>query len=132
MDIELEAEIAAKEMSIEMAESIARVLMGSRVGKMSSAEIKRDVRLYSRNNPVEFLEMLDDPMLQLQDLAQKALSNGLVTLRNNKRDIYFGLKDNKKKMMTVPFGEEPVSALASYLQTDEGIEVMKMLEKKLK
>ena len=34
--------------------------------------------------------------------------------------------------MTVPFGEEPVSALASYLQTDEGIEVMTMLEKKLK
>jgi hypothetical protein len=132
MDIELDAEIAAKEMSIEMAESIARVLMGSRADRLSSAELKRDVRLYARNNPVEFLEMLDDPMLQLQDLAQKALSKGLVTLRNNKRDIYFNLKDNKKKMMTVPFGEEPVSALAAYLQTDEGIEVMKMLEKKLK
>ena len=115
-----------------MAESIARVLMGSRADKLSSAELKRDVRLYARNNPVEFLEMLDDPMLQLQDLAQKALSKGLVTLRNNKRDIYFGLKDNKKKMMTIPFGEEPVSALAAYLQTDEGLEVMTMLEKKLK
>jgi len=132
MDIELDAEIAAKEMSIEMAESIARVLMGSRADKLSSAELKRDVRLYARNNPVEFLEMLDDPMLQLQDLAQKSLSNGLVALRNNKRDIYFNLKDNKKKMMTVPFGEEPVSALAAYLQTDEGLEVMTMLEKKLK
>jgi len=132
MDIELDAEIAAKEMSIEMAESIARVLMGSRADRLSSAELKRDVRLYARNNPVEFLEMLDDPMLQLQDLAQKALSKGLLTLRNNKRDIYFGLKDNKKKMMTIPFGEEPVSALAAYLQTDEGIEVMTMLEKKLK
>jgi len=104
MDIELDAEIAAKEMSIEMAESIARVLMGSRADRLSSAELKRDVRLYARNNPVEFLEML----------------------------VYFNLKDNKKKMMTVPFGEEPVSALAAYLQTDEGIEVMKMLEKKLK
>ena len=119
-------------LSLQMAESIARVLMGSRADKLSSAELKRDVRLYARNNPVEFLEMLDDPMLQLQDLAQKALSKGLVTLRNNKRDIYFGLKDNKKKMMTIPFGEEPVSALAAYLQTDEGIEVMTMLEKKLK
>ena len=97
MDIELDAEIAAKEMSIEMAESIARVLMGSRADKLSSAELKRDVRLYARNNPVEFLEMLDDPMLQLQDLAQKSLSNGLVALRNNKRDVYFNLKDNKKK-----------------------------------
>ena len=35
-------------------------------------------------------------------------------------------------MITVPFDEKPVSAIAAYLQTDDGIEVMKMLEKKLK
>ena len=35
-------------------------------------------------------------------------------------------------MITVPFEEKPVTAIAAYLQTDEGIEVMSMLEKKLK
>ena len=131
MDIILDAEIAAKEMSFEMVESIARVLLGASVDRMASAEIKRAVRLYARQNPKEFLDMLDDPMLTLQDIAQKSLDKRLLTLRNNKRDIYFNLKDNKKKMMTVPFEETPVSALASFLQSDDGIEVFSMLEKKL-
>ena len=132
MDVELDAEIAAKEMDISMSEYIARVLMGARVDQRSSAEIRRDVRMYARHNPVEFLEMLDDPMLKLQDLASKSFEGGLLSLRNKKRDIYFALKDNKKKLLTIPFNEKPVSALAAYFQTDEGIEVMEMLDKKLK
>ena len=131
MDVELDAEIAAKQMDIAMCESIARVLMGSRVDQRSSAEIRRDVRMYARHNPVEFLEMLDDPMLKLQDLASKAFETGLLSLRNKKRDIYFALKDNKKKLLTVPFNEKPISALAAYFQTDDGIEIMEMLDKKL-
>ena len=131
MDIELDAQVAAKNLSIEKAESIARVVMGTRVDRMSSAEIKRDIRLYAKNNPLEFMDMLDDPMLSVQDIAQKALDKGFLGLRNNRRDIYFNFKDNKKKMMTIPFEEEPVSALAAYLQTNDGIEVMELLEKKL-
>ena len=40
-------------------------------------------------------------------------------------------KDNKKKLLTVPFNEKPISALAAYFQTDDGIEIMEMLDKKL-
>ena len=132
MDVELDAEIAAREMSIDVAESIARVIMGADVSRMTSAEIKRDIRMYSRRNPVEFLEMLDDPMIKLQSLSQRALDENILILKNKGRDVYFNLKDNKKKMITVPFEEKPVTAIAAYLQTDEGIEVMSMLEKKLK
>ena len=132
MDVELDAEVAARDMSIDVAESIARVVMGSNVSRMTSAEIKRDIRLYARRNPVEFLEMLDDPMIKLQSLSQRALDERILILKNKGRDVYFNLKDNKKKMITVPFEEKPVTAISAYLKTDDGIEVMKMLEKKLK
>ena len=132
MDVELDAEVAARDMSIDVAESIARVVMGSNVSRMTSAEIKRDIRLYARRNPVEFLDMLDDPMIKLQSLSQRALDENILTLKNKGRDVYFNLKDNKKKMITVPFEEKPVTAISAYLKTDDGIEVMKMLEKKLK
>jgi hypothetical protein len=55
-----------------------------------------------------------------------------VILKNNNKDICFNLKGNKNKILTVPYGEQPVYILASYLQSDEGIETLKMLEKKLK
>ena len=34
--------------------------------------------------------------------------------------------------MTVPFEEHPYSAMAAWLKTDEGLEVYKSIEKKLK
>ncbi len=34
-------------------------------------------------------------------------------------------------MLTVPFGEDPMYIVSSYLQSDDGIEDVKMLEKLL-
>ena len=128
LDSQLDAEMAAKELDIEMIENIARLLMGATVDKLTSSELRRDVRLYARQNPIEFLEMVDDPMVRLQGLAKKALDAKILTLRNGDRDVYFNLKNNKKKMITVPFDETPSSAISAFLQSDEGVEVMKMLE----
>ena len=131
LDSQLDAEIAAKELEIDMIENIARLLMGSTVDKLTSSELRRDVRIYAREYPLEFLEMVDDPMVRLQGLAKKALDAKILTLRNGDRDVYFNLKNNKKKMITVPFDETPSSAISAFLQSDEGVEVMKMLEKKV-
>jgi len=70
-------------------------------------------------------------MLKVQNLCHQLFDDGVVILKNNKRDIYYNLKSNKKKIMTVPFGEDPIFMLASYFQTDEGIEVMKILKNKV-
>lgn len=131
MNYELDAQISARELNIEMLESVARVLLGSKIDKMSTAELKRDVLVYSKNYPVQFLEMLNDPMLQLQNTCAKFFDFGLLTLKNKGRDIYFNLPQNKKKLLTVPFGENNIYILASYLQTDEGLEVLRLLEGKI-
>lgn len=129
---ELDAQIAARDLSIELLEAVARVLLGSKVEKMSTAELKRDVFVYSRKNPKQFLEMLNDPMLQLQNTCAKFFEYDVLRLKNKGRDIYYNLPANKKKLLTVPFGEEPVYILASFLQTDEGIEVLRLLENHVK
>lgn len=129
---ELNAQIAARDLDVEMLESVARVLLGSKIDKMSTAELKRDVFIYSKNNPMSFLEMLNDPMLQLQNTCAKFFEYDLLRLKNKGRDIYYNLPQNKKKLLTVPFGENHIYILASYLQTDEGIEVLRLLEGNIK
>ena len=42
------------------------------------------------------------------------------------------LASNSKKLMSVPFEENPYSAMAAFFKTDEGVEVFKSIEKKLK
>jgi hypothetical protein len=39
---------------------------------------------------------------------------------------------NDRKLMTVPFEENPYSALAAWFKTDEGVEVFKTIQKKTK
>jgi hypothetical protein len=88
--------------------------------------------IYAKRNPEEFMDAIDDPQLKLYSTASKALSSGTFVLKNNNKDIYFNIGTNKKKLLTIPFGEEPVQAIVSFLITDDGIEVLKMLETKQK
>lgn len=131
LNYELDAQLSARDLTVEKLETVARVLIGSKVDKMSTVELKRDVLIYAKRNPKEFLEMLNDPMLELQNTAAKFLDQNLLILKNKNRDIYYNLAQNKKKLLTVPFGEDPLFILTSFLQSDEGIEVLRLLENKL-
>ena len=66
----------------------------------------------------------------LRNLAIKASEMGVIVLSQDQRTFAWG--SNGKKLMTVPFDENPYSAFAAFLKTDEGVEVFKSIEKKLK
>lgn len=131
LNYELDAQLSARDLTIDKLETVARVLLGSKIDKMSTAELKRDVLIYAKVNPQEFLEVLNDPMLELQNTAAKFLDQNLLVFKNKDRDIYYNLAQNKKKLLTIPFGEDPLFILTSFLQSDEGIEVLRLLENKL-
>ena len=130
INVQLDAQIAARELDIATAEAIARVMMGTRVDRLSSEELRRDLMLFARNNPYDFLQLLNDPELKLQNIAVKALQDGTFVLKNKNRDIFFNLQDNKKKLMGVPFGEDATRLLASWLQSNDGLETYEYLSKK--
>lgn len=125
----LDAQIMARELSLSKLESVSRVLLGAKADKMSTAELKRDILVYAKNEPKSFLEILNDPMLELQDKVVQFFNNNLLQLRNKRKDVYFNLPSNKKKLLTVPFGEDPHYIVASFMQDDEGIETYKLLSK---
>lgn len=127
---ELDAQLKARSMDVSELEAVARIIMGSKVDKMTSTELKRDVMIYAKRNPQEFMELVNDPSLQVNNIAARAISDGYLTVRNNNRDIFYNFKENKKKLLTVPFGENPVMVLASYLHSNDGIELFKFLEEK--
>jgi len=111
-----------------MAEAIVRVEIGSGVSNMSSKELKRDLLLFAKRNPRLFIDLANDENIQLRNFAIRAKELGVVSLSQDQR--IFSWASNGKKLMTVPFDENPYSAFAAYLQTDEGVEVYKSIEKK--
>ena len=127
--MEADAIIAARQIDIDIAEAIMRVELGSKVSKMSSKEIKRDLLLFARKNPVLFLDLLNDENVVLRNFGIKAVEEGLLKLSSDQRT--FTWASNNRKLMNVPFDEHPYSALAAWFKTDEGMEIYSNIEKRL-
>ena len=130
LEMEVEAMNMAFEMDIDAAEAIVRVEVGSRVNKMSSKEIKRDLLLFARKNPSLFIELANDENVHLRNLAIRATESNIIKLSHDQRTFMWG--ENDRKLITVPFDENPYSAMAAFFKTDEGIQVFQSIEKKLK
>jgi hypothetical protein len=129
---EIDALLLARDLAdkdINTLEAVARLVLSGSVDNMSSAEIKRDMMLFAKRYPQDFMEAASDPMLKINNFAARAFTAGYLTFRGNK-DIHYNFKDNKKRLMTVPFGHDHIHALASHLQSDEGLELYKYLEDK--
>jgi len=129
IETEMQALNTATSIEIDQAEAILRVELGSTVDKMSSAEIKRDLYLFARQNPVLFLDLVNDENVVLRNLAIKANEMGIITLSQDQRRFTWGATD--RKLMEVPFDENPYSAFAAWLKTDEGVDVYKSIQKRL-
>ena len=129
LEIEFEAISAARSIDVDQAEAILRVEKGSEVANMSSKEIKRDLYIFAKRNPSLFLELANDENVHLRNVAIKATESGVISLSGDNRT--FNWASNNRKLMTVPFDENPYSAMAAFFKTDEGMEVFRSIEKKL-
>jgi len=108
LELEVDAMIIARELEIDHAEAILRV------------EIE----------PALFLELANDEKIQLRNVAILAAESRIIKLSEDQRT--FSWASNGRKLMTVPFEENAYSAMAAWFQTDEGLEVYKSIQKKLK
>ena len=130
LDIQVEAMSIARDLDIDQAEAIMRVEVGSDVNKMSSKEIKRDIIHFANKDPQLFIELMNDDNVQLRNFGIVAVERGIINLSQDQRT--FSWASNGRKLMNIPFDENPYSALAAWFKTDEGVEVYKSIDKKLK
>jgi hypothetical protein len=96
---------------------------------MSSKELKRDLLLLAKRNPALFISLASDENVVLRNFAIRAVEANIVGLSQDQRTFTWG--SNGRKLMNVPFDENPYSAFAAFLKTDEGVEIYRSIDKKL-
>lgn len=128
LDYEAEALIAARELSIDQIELLTRVIFGKDPSLVTTAELKRDIRIFAKQEPKEFLNIMKDPELNYQGRIRTFFEKGFLQTRKNEKEIWFDTATNKKKMMSVPFGDHYIDAAAQFLKSEEGADSLKMLE----
>jgi len=86
--------------------------------------------IFAKKKPALFIELANDENVQLRNFAIRATELGIIKLSQDQRTFMWG--SNDRKLMTVPFNENPYSAMAAYFKTDEGVEVFRSVDKMLK
>jgi hypothetical protein len=130
IEMEIEALNIAKNLEVDQAEAIIRVEQGNKVNEMTSKEIKRDALLFARKSPKLFMDLVQDENVSLRNVGIKAVEAGILDISGDNRT--FNWASNGRKIMTVPFDENPYSALAAFFKTDDGVEMFNTIEKRLK
>tara|TARA_R110002012_G_scaffold16404_4_gene63437 strand:- start:39833 stop:40582 length:750 start_codon:yes stop_codon:yes gene_type:complete len=126
VEAELEAQILAKNLNIDKLVTVSRALWGVAVERMTTPELKRDILLYAKSNPKDFEDLVNDPMLELENEIAQMFHSTILTQKGNA--VHYNLKNNKKLMLTIPHNTERDFVVASYLQSDEGIAMYKILK----
>ncbi len=128
LNYEVDALIEARNLDVAQLENVCRVLFGKNVSKMSTAELKRDVLVFAKRDPRSFLEAIKDPELMHSANIQRFFDDGLLTTRRNDSEVWYNTPTNKTKMLTIPYGQDKVTAASTFLKSDDGLEALTMLE----
>ena len=126
VELELEAMNLAKEMQIEDLEAIARAVIKGRVSDMASNEIRRDMLIFARQNPAQFIDLTKDENINLRNIAVRAAEMGVIFIDDDGRTVRWN-DAKKEKIITIPYGENVYSALAVYFKTDEGLDTLQAI-----
>ena len=65
LNLEVDALIEARQLTVEQVENVARVLFQNDVSKVTTAELRRDILIFAKQNPGGFMNLLKDPALKV-------------------------------------------------------------------
>jgi hypothetical protein len=130
LDIEEKARAMAREITDEQCRAIHRAVYKD-TDRLSSLAIRKDVRLFAKNNPEDFLELIEDPEVELSGIAADAMEEGLISFRKNDSEIYYNLPNNKSLITRVPKGKNAHQHLEDYLKSEDGAKAFSALEEAL-
>ena len=126
---ELNAQVMAMELPLQKMITVARAFLGNSVDKMTTSEIKRDLLMFAKSRPKDLLDIINDPLLELQDLVMKMEEANLIKIKG--KNVFYNLKNNKKQMLVVPHNSDPYYIIGTYLQSDDGLQMFKILKSAL-
>lgn len=132
MEIEARSEALRISRNDDQLLKVARVLFpGQHVGLDNVNLVKAALLNAAKDDPKNFMRTINNPLLaDKADVNQYFRLKFLMT-KNQDREIFWNLKESKKRLMVVPEGITKEDALASFLSSKEGSEAKAILKSML-
>lgn len=121
---------------IETLRIVVSVLISdaSKAAKMSPDELKNEAYYAVDENPQRFcneegeVTIFDDSDITRKAVAQQAFTSGVIAVSADTRRVIWA--DNKATICNIPVGKNHLEYFASYLETEDGMSVMREIDKR--
>lgn len=130
LDLEDQARDLARELRDDQAEAVHRALIKG-TDNLLAKEIRRDLRIFAKNDPITFLSAVDSPTVDMDHIIEKSIEEKLITLRNNKKEVFWNIGDHKKMLIRVPESDNYLSCLKDHFLSSKGKDDLETLEEEL-
>lgn len=127
---EAEALKAALDADLVTTEAVLRPILGSKVHSSKSEELTRELLIYAKTHPAEFMDDIQNEQLLINNMAYTAFDFGILKLKDNGRTVVWG--DSNKKILSIPFGEDTYQYVGDWFTTDTGVEYLNKVTQRLK
>lgn len=113
--------IKANALIFEMGEienrMIASLVCPSYVESWTNENIEKELLVFVEKNPQKYIELTQDPTLQLKGIARTSLNNNLLIYDNT---LYRWLNKDRKVLIEVPKNSNEYDVIVDYFGTEEG------------
>lgn len=128
--LEVDAVTAAVKADLATTEAVLRPKLGSLIHEMKTDRLTREIVLYAKRDPKEFLEAIGDENLMLQNVVYTAIDYRILKLADSGLTLKWAAND--QKILAIPFGNDPYKYIAEWFKSDDGLEIMNKITQKLK
>lgn len=90
-------------------------------------EIKKDLLVFAKADPKNFITRFDSPLVKLKAIVQNAADFGILDMK--KEGVYWF--DAQTLIITNPIGKDARETMAMFLTTDRGLPVLEELQRQL-
>ena len=111
-----EAQQLVRSISPLKQDAVARLMCSDYKEEWVPAELKRSLYSAVAKSPAKFLQLANQPSLEVKGVAKTAMYRGIISYSN-----YKWLNDNKEVLVEVSRNQEEYDAIAEYLMSGKGM-----------
>ena len=127
--LEHDAVSVAMELDTNTSETILTHFYGEPAATMSPNEINREILRNAKINPQHLLDTVGNPLLKELWAAYKSVEYGVCGIEGGRE---FVIKNPKRRVLhKISVGENPYESIAEFFTTDEGIEALGLITKRI-
>ena len=127
---EAEALSAAINADMVTTEAILRPIIGAKIHSMKTEEVTRELLKLAKRNPNNFMELIGNEQLMIDNMAYTAIDFGILKLTDSNRTVLW--TQTGEKILSIPFGEDPYAFIGKWFSTDVGLEYLNKITQVLK